>query len=52
MMRNLHTQLSEIKKMEWEEFVWISDELFRQETPEQQLHPIGVAAEENDDGLE
>ena len=46
-------QLSEIKKMEWDEFIWVSNELFKQNDPDEykQTQPIGVPVEpEDDDG--
>jgi hypothetical protein len=33
MMRHLHMQFSEIQKLEWEDFVWIYDELVRSLAP-------------------
>lgn len=51
MQKGVH--LSEVKKMEWDEFIWVSDELFKQNDPNEykQTQPIGVPVEpEDDDG--
>lgn len=49
-MQHLHMQISEIKRLEWEELLWITDEVFRQEDPQPAARPIGVPVENDDDG--
>ncbi len=55
-MRHLHMQFSEIQKMEWEDLLWVYDELVRQMAPptppkpvEPKRKPIGEAIEDGDE---
>jgi hypothetical protein len=46
-MRELHQPLTEIKRMEWDEMLWIFDESYRSTTNEQEPQPIGVPISED-----
>ena len=48
-MRELHQPLGEIKKLEWEELMWLFDEVYRAENPGEEIKPVAVEAKEEDD---